>query len=39
MRFLSALTGGFLFGWGILIACLRQWVYDLAPDPTRLAAP
>lgn len=37
MRFLSALTGGFLFGWGMLIACLRQWVYDLAPDPTRRA--
>lgn len=35
LRFLSALTGGFLFGWGVMIICLRQWVYDLAPDPTR----
>lgn len=35
MRFLSALTGGFLFGWGITILCLRQWVYDVAPDQTR----
>lgn len=34
-RFLSALTGGFLFGWGVLIAALRQWVYDLAPDGVR----
>ena len=37
MRFLSALTGGFLFGWGVLILCLRQWVYDVAPEPTRRA--
>lgn len=37
MRFLSALTGGFLFGWGIMILCLRQWVYDVAPDQTRRA--
>lgn len=27
-RFLSALTGGFLFGWGIMIWCLSVWVYD-----------
>jgi hypothetical protein len=37
MRFLSALTGGFLFGWGVMILCLRQWVYDAAPEPTRRA--
>lgn len=37
MRFLSALTGGFLFGWGIMIFCLRQWVYDIAPEQTRRA--
>lgn len=37
MRFLSALTGGFLFGWGTLIFCLRQWVYDVAPEQTRRA--
>jgi hypothetical protein len=37
MRFLSALTGGFLFGWGIMILCLRHWVYDVAPEPTRRA--
>lgn len=37
MRFLSALTGGFLFGWGVTIFCLRRWVYDLAPEPTRRA--
>ncbi len=34
-RFLSALTGGFLFGWGVTIWCLRQWVYDLAPEGVR----
>ena len=34
-RFLSALTGGFLFGWGICIWYLQQWVYDLAPEGVR----
>lgn len=34
-RFLSALTGGFLLGWGVTIACLRQWVFDLAPNGVR----
>jgi len=34
-RFLSALTGGFLFGWGIMVLCLRQWVYDAAPEGVR----
>ncbi|WP_067100672.1 hypothetical protein [Marinomonas atlantica] len=37
MRFLTALTGGFLFGLGVMIFFLRQWVYDLAPEPTRKA--
>jgi hypothetical protein len=35
VRFLSALTGGFLSGWGVMIWCLSIWVYDLAPDPVR----
>jgi hypothetical protein len=35
MRFLTALTGGFLVGWGVTIFCLRKWVYDLAPDGVR----
>lgn len=34
-RFLSALTGGFLLGWGVMIWCLSQWVYDLAPEAVR----
>ncbi len=34
-RFLSALTGGFLLGWGVMIWCLSAWVYDLAPEPVR----
>jgi hypothetical protein len=37
LRFLSALTGGFLFGWGVTIWGLRRWVYDAAPDGTRRA--
>ncbi len=36
-RFLSALTGGFLFGWGIMVVCLRQSVHDLAPEGVRKA--
>jgi hypothetical protein len=34
-RFLSALTGGFLLGWGVLIWCLSIWVYDKAPEFVR----
>lgn len=34
-RFLSALTGGFLLGWGVMIWCLSVWVYDLAPEFVR----
>lgn len=34
-RFLSALTGGFLFGWGVMVGCLRAWVYDSAPEAVR----
>lgn len=36
-RFLSALTGGFLFGWGIMILLLRTLVFDSAPDGVRKA--
>lgn len=36
-RFLSALTGGFLFGWGVMIWCLSAWVYDAAPEGVRRA--
>lgn len=36
-RFLSALTGGFLFGWGVMIWCLSMWVYDAAPEGVRRA--
>lgn len=34
-RFLSALTGGFLMGWGVMIWCLSTWVYDKAPEAVR----
>ncbi|MCU0325467.1 MAG: hypothetical protein MUF45_09480 [Spirosomaceae bacterium] len=37
-RFLSALTGGFLFGWGVMIWLLQKWVYDAAPEGVRKAA-
>jgi hypothetical protein len=36
-RFLSALTGGFLLGWGVMIWCLSTWVYDAAPEGVRRA--
>lgn len=35
LRFLTALTGGFLLGWGVMILCLRSWAYDAAPDGVR----
>lgn len=34
-RFLSALTGGFLMGWGVTVWCLQAWVYDAAPEGVR----
>ncbi|MEJ6404443.1 hypothetical protein [Yoonia sp. 2307UL14-13] len=34
-RFLSALTGGFLLGWGVTIWCLATQVYDHAPEGVR----
>lgn len=36
-RFLAALTGGFLLGWGITIWILASSVHDVAPEPVRLA--
>ena len=35
IAFLSALTGGFLLGWGVMVWCLSTWVYDLAPEGVR----
>ena len=34
-RLLTALTGGFLLGWGVMILGLRAWVYDRAPEGVR----
>jgi hypothetical protein len=34
-RFLSALTGGFLLGWGVMIWLLSAWVYDTLPEVVR----
>jgi hypothetical protein len=34
-RFLSAITGGFLMGWGVMVWCLQAWVYDAAPEGVR----
>jgi len=36
-RFLSALTGGFLLGWGVMIWGLATRVYDAAPDAVQRA--
>ncbi len=38
VHFLSALTGGFLMGWGVTLWLLSSWVYDAAPDAVRKAA-
>ena len=37
VHFLSALTGGFLLGWGVLIWRLSGAVYDAAPEGVRQA--
>lgn len=34
-RFLAAIMGGLLLGWGTTIWCLQAWVYDAAPDGVR----
>ena len=34
-RFLSALAGGFLLGWGMTIWCLSSWVYESNPEGVR----
>lgn len=34
-RFLSAVTGGFLLGWGVMIWQLASSVYDAAPEAVR----
>lgn len=34
-RFMSAILGGFLFGFGVMIWCLSAWVYDKAPEMVR----
>ena len=36
-HFLSALAGGFLFGWGVMIWCLSVWAHDSAPEGVRRA--
>lgn len=35
IHFLSALTGGFLTGWGVMVWCLSVFVYDQAPEGVR----
>lgn len=37
IRFLSALTGGFLIGWAVTVWTLSTQVYDLAPEAVRKA--
>jgi len=32
---LSAISGGFLLGWGVMIWCLTIWVYDKEPELIR----
>lgn len=34
-RFLSALTGGYLLGWGVMVWCLAGRVHEAAPEGVR----
>lgn len=36
--FLTALTGGFLTGWGVTVLCLTHWLYSQAPEAVRKTA-
>lgn len=36
-RFLTAITGGFLLGWGVMVWFLATRVHPLAPEPVRKA--
>lgn len=36
-RFLTAITGGFLLGWGVTVWFLATSVHELAPEPVRRA--
>ncbi|MEZ4687035.1 MAG: hypothetical protein R3B47_13490 [Bacteroidia bacterium] len=36
-RVFTALTGGFLLGWGVTVWFLGKWVYDKAPEAVRRA--
>lgn len=35
MRFLSALSGGFLVAWGVMAWCLAVWVHTTNPEGAR----
>jgi hypothetical protein len=35
VRFLSALTGGFLVGWGVTIWCIGRYLHPIAPEAAR----
>ena len=35
IRFVSALSSGFMVGWGITVLLLALWVYDQAPEAVR----
>ncbi|MEM7470167.1 MAG: hypothetical protein AAF340_02370 [Pseudomonadota bacterium] len=37
IRFLSALTGGFLVGWAVMIWNLSKYAYDHAPEAVRIS--
>ncbi|MGE8721222.1 hypothetical protein ACO2KH_07810 [Leptospira terpstrae] len=36
-RFLSALTGGYLLGWGVNVWMLTRFVFDKAPNEVRIS--
>ncbi len=34
-RFISAILGGIVLGWGVFIICIALWVYDSNPEGVR----
>ncbi len=35
LKFVCAIFAGVLLGWTVTLWCISEWIYDLAPEPTR----
>jgi hypothetical protein len=35
LKLVCAIFAGVLLGWTVTLWCISEWIYDLAPEPTR----